>query len=241
LRDLFQSGNKTVKLEEFKRKNNLNEVIPVYICRLIYYDINSIKGKELLISRFNENLKDLYLDSLRNKYKIKTHLLPPTPPRIDISDLIIHYKGNLNSEVNLIVVSDFDCSICRENKVILDDIYNKYKNKIKYGYTSFGSYVSLSAIAAECAASQGKFWEMHDSIYNKRNILNEESDVLNLAYNLNLDMDLFSAELNDKYKIKDLEMNFNKIDSLGIYGTPTIIINGRIIFNSSSINEIEKS
>src|SRR5690606_25675648 len=80
--------------------------------------------------------------------------------------LIVHYKGNLESSVTFLIISDFDCQMCREHNVLFEELYSKYNDKVRFGFTHYSSYVSNSAIASECAGNQLQFWAMHDSIFN---------------------------------------------------------------------------
>jgi protein-disulfide isomerase len=99
--------------------------------------------------------------------------------------------------------------------------------------------VSNSAIASECAANQGKFWEMHDSIFSTK-VIPDSVVLFRMAKNLKLNMNTFGNDFKNKSISDKIKDNLLRLESVGIYGTPTIMINNHLVFNSSSVNEIEK-
>lgn len=226
-------------IEKYIEVSRFNGKIPELGKNLLFHDLKSEKGKELLMKNLKQYILNQFIDSLKNISKIEVYIKPPVPPVVNLNDLLIHYKGNLNSKITFLVISDFDCDMCRENKNIYEKVFSKYKDKIRFGYTHFGSYVSISALASECAANQGMFWEMHDSIYNLRNIP-DTIDLFRIAGNLNMDMQSFKEDFHSKDLYKKIEDNLHSVELAGIYGTPTILINDKLIFNSSSLEEIEK-
>jgi len=87
-------------------------------------------------------------------------------------------------------------------------------------------YATVAALAAEAADLQGKFWEMHDAIYENQNALNEKL-LMGLARKLNLDMvefekDLIICELTEK-----VDADFDSGIISGVNGTPSVFINGK--------------
>ena len=136
------------------------------------------------------------------------------------------------------MLSDFECDVCQENSVIYNDLFEKYKDKVKFGFSNFASYVSLPAIASECAAKQNKFWEFHDTLFTTQNNL-DTVDLIRIAKILDLDIDIFKKDLISNEISSSIQQNIENLSNYGIYATPTILINNRPIFNSSSIEEIE--
>jgi protein-disulfide isomerase len=115
----------------------------------------------------------------------------------------------------------------------------EYNGKVRFGFTHYSSYVSNSAIASECAANQGKFWEMHDSIFHAK-LIPDSVALFRMAKNLKLDMNTFANDFKSKSISDKIKGNLLKLESAGIYGTPTIMINNQLVFNSTSLSEIEK-
>lgn len=226
-------------LELFCKVNGYGKDMPVFERSLTSYKINSKKGYLLLKNRFEKQLLMVFVDSLRKTLDVEVFLKPPSAPSIKTNNLVTHYKGNLDSKVSLLVISDLECDMCRKFAPIIDSLYLKYENDVRFGFTHYSSYASLSAIASECAAKQDKFWQMHDSLIYCH-VLPDTNYIFQTAKKLDMDMKKFYSDFQDEGISKAIEANNEKIGALGIYGTPTIVINGRIIFNSSSLKEIEQ-
>jgi len=141
--------------------------------------------------------------------------------------------GPLSAKVQMIVYCDFECPFCAEFFDTLRQVRNTYKDKASIAYRHFPllthNNALPAALAAECAAEQGKFWEMHDLLFadNKSNRLNSEQYKKD-AKELNLDVVKFSQCLEtEKYKSK-IEEEMLAGRNSGVTGTPTIFINNEI-------------
>jgi protein-disulfide isomerase len=239
LQNYFNKKINDSVLKEFIKHNNLTYGIPDLKRNLRYFDIKSVEGHELLIEAVKKSLKQDLIDSLFKVFKVKILLNPPSPIEIDMNKKNVYYRGNLSSKVSIIEVSDFECEACRKTFPIMKEIYIRYKDKVKFGFSNFSSYTTICAIASECAAKQNKFWEMHDLIINMKE-LPDSIDLINLANKINLNVLKFKKDLNDNSIKADLNKNFEWLKSIGLYGTPSLIINNKVVFNSSSKEEIEK-
>jgi protein-disulfide isomerase len=145
----------------------------------------------------------------------------------------------MESNVTLIEISDFECGHCRENQELMKFLFNKYKNDVKFGYINYSSYASISALTSLAAAKQNKFWEMHDVLFNAGNLMSI-NEVYKLADSLNLDLRKFKSDIGSPRLLNDLELSFESIRKLGVDATPSIIINGQLVYDSYSKEEIER-
>jgi protein-disulfide isomerase len=236
---LYKNKITSANLVKFASLTNNTERVNELRETLISHDVKSPKGQEILAARYKQYLMKHFLDSLKKTHQIAISLKPPKSPTIKMDNLVAHYKGNLNSAVTFMVISDFDCHMCRESNTFFEKLYSEYKGKVRFGFTHYSSYVSNSAIASECASNQGKFWEMHDSIF-KPKMIPDSVALFRMAKNLKLDMARFATDYRNKDLSENIKANLYKLESAGVYGTPTIMINNQLIFNSTSLNEIEK-
>jgi protein-disulfide isomerase len=236
---LYKNKVTSANLEKFAILTNHTEKVTELREALISYDTKSPKGQEILTIRYKEYLLNQFVDSLKKTHQITISLKPPKSPTVKLDNLIVHYKGNLNSAITFLVISDFDCHMCRESNAFFEKLYSEYKGKVRFGFTHYSSYVSNSAIASECASNQDKFWEMHDSIFNAK-LIPDSVALFRMAKNLNLNMNTFDNDFKNKALSDKIHDNLLKLESAGIYGTPTIMINNQLVFNSTSLNEIEK-
>jgi len=96
-----------------------------------------------------------------------------------------------------------------------------------------------AALAAWAAWEQGKFWEMHDLLFEKAPELGRP-DLDELARELGLDMKKFTKAMDDQARLPELQENLDRIHELDIWSTPTTIINGRILKGAQSYENYKK-
>lgn len=151
----------------------------------------------------------------------------------------LYFVGNPKAKVTVVEFADFQCPFCHKYFV---DIYPKMKSdyidtgKIKFVYADLaflGEESIQAARASRCAGEQGKFWEYHDTLYEKQGSENggafSDDNLIKFGKNLGLDQSLFNICFSsDKYnkEISDLK---NMVGEYGITGTPTTLINGKIL------------
>ncbi|MCG6981890.1 MAG: thioredoxin domain-containing protein [Deltaproteobacteria bacterium] len=112
----------------------------------------------------------------------------------------------------------------------------KYPNQVKLVFKNFPlrnhQFSMQAAIAALAAEKQGKFWEFHDLLFKNYNHLNEEK-IKEIAQQLNLDMKKFEKDRKDPEIRVMINKDLAEGNRVGVRGTPTIFINGRLLRNRS--------
>jgi protein-disulfide isomerase len=154
-----------------------------------------------------------------------------------------HVEGNASSSVVIIEYGDFQCPACRSYYPIVKQMAQEFSSQAAfvfrhYPLTSIHLNAEFGARAAEAAARQGKFWEMHNLLYEKQDEWSTKADFMPLfdsyAELVGIDKAKFDADFNSK-EVKDFvraERNYG--NSIGIQGTPTFYINGKKIENPTS-------
>jgi len=149
---------------------------------------------------------------------------------IDMTDNIF---GDLKAPVQIIVYSDFECPFCSKFAETMKKVEENFKDKVAITFRHYflpaHTQAEPAAEASECAAEQGKFWEMHDKLFadnvaGSMSIEQYKKD----AVDLGLNQEQFNQCLDsDKYaeKINQQKAEGNKA---GVIGTPTIFVNGNI-------------
>lgn len=142
-----------------------------------------------------------------------------------------HAQGNLNADLVIVEYGDYQCPYCGAAYPVLKELISQFGSQIKFVFRNFPlsemhEYARAAALAAEAAALQNKFWEMHDAIYENQRNLNEDL-LLDLAIELKLNIpqfksDLESAELKDK-----IDEDFASGIVSGVNGTPSFYVNGK--------------
>lgn len=179
------------------------------------------------------------VDSLYNKAEVKKYIYPPRQPECVLRDLPIHYRGNLQSPISFIVASDFTCERCVEFEKTMQRILNKYQQKVQFGYINFSGSPNPASLACEAAAKQHKFWEFHDAIFQHKGLV-DSTFIFNLAAIEGLNMKQFKNDIVSK---KTYDKQIRTIDELvkrGLFATPTIIINDRLVYMTNSYEELTK-
>ena len=141
-----------------------------------------------------------------------------------------HVQGDLTAPVVLVEYGDFQCPHCGAAHPIVKQIQKHYGNKLAFIFRHFPlaeshPFAQAAAVAAEAAANQGKFWEMHDLIYEHQRSLGVEL-LLRLAESLKLDMKRFQNDFRDPKLFALVEDSFESGIMSGVNGTPSFYING---------------
>lgn len=152
--------------------------------------------------------------------------------------------GNPNSKVTYIEWKNFQCSACQSLFHTLDDIYKDYKDKVafseRYLYLSGHPNGLATSVAAEAAAKQGKYYEMHAQLlsnadeWNYATIEDRESIFQKYAKKIGLDIDKWTEDYRnyEKNGIKERLDFKNKLGlEAGLTGTPHIMVNGEKVEN----------
>lgn len=146
-----------------------------------------------------------------------------------------HILGRLDAPVQFIVYSDFECPFCADFSDTVKQVVREFGDKVVVAFRNFpltaiNSYSMTAAIASECAAEQGKFWEMHDKLFAdnvKRNLTVEQFK--GDAVDIGLQADMFNKCLDEeKYKDK-IEARMAEGKNAGILGAPQSYVNGQAL------------
>jgi NhaA family Na+:H+ antiporter len=143
-----------------------------------------------------------------------------------------HSQGSSQATVTLVEYGDYECQYCgRVHPIIQDLVHRLGQQQVRYVYRHFPirsvhPHAMLAAEAAEAAGSQGKFWEMHDLLFDAQGAL-ARSDLVGYARQLSLDLTQFEQELDEHVHREMIETSFYNGVRSGVNGTPTFYINGQ--------------
>ncbi|MEM4257397.1 MAG: DsbA family protein [Candidatus Diapherotrites archaeon] len=162
-------------------------------------------------------------------------------PPIDKTELENgQFLGKADAKVVVVVFSDFECPFCSAASPWLKSLVNDFSNvKVVFKHFPLPQHYNArkAAEAAECAGDFGKFWEMHDKLFeNQRNL--KSSSLQKFASDLGINVDSFNSCLSSgKYSSKvDNDLLFGQ--SIGVNATPTFFVNG-VKYNFSSYDELK--
>jgi protein-disulfide isomerase len=115
-------------------------------------------------------------------------------------------------------------------------VFEKYSKEMKLVFKNFPlrnhKFAWPAAIAALAANKQGKFWELHDQLYENYNRLSEQK-IREIAQQVGLDMEKFDKDVKDPKLKAIVERDFQEGARAGVRGIPTIFVNGRQLRNRS--------
>jgi protein-disulfide isomerase len=154
---------------------------------------------------------------------MSAHLKPPVSSKD-------HVQGNNKASLELVEYGDYQCGHCGHAYPIIKSIQQELGNNLKFVFRNFPLSephpdAFNAAVAAEAAALQNKFWEMHDILYENQENLNGEALVL-YAQKIGLDVICFQADIQKDTVTGKVENDFESGIRSGVNGTPSFFING---------------
>jgi protein-disulfide isomerase len=156
-----------------------------------------------------------------------------TPTRVDVTTAGHPAVGPATAPVTIVEFSDFECPFCGRLFPTLKSIEKIYLNRVRIVYRQFPlrkvhPRAEKAAEASLCAADQGHFWEMHDSLFGDQEHLTVD-DLKARAAALKLDTTIFNACLDSGRKAAAVDSDIAEGAKAGVNGTPTMFINGRMM------------
>lgn len=142
-----------------------------------------------------------------------------------------HVRGPDDAPLTFVQYADFECPSCGDLYEVIEEIQGRLGDRLRFVFRHFPlteahPHALRAAEAAEAAAAQGAFWEMHDTLYENQDAL-EEEDFVGYAADLGLDTERFVRELNAGTHQERIEEDVQTGAQSGVDGTPTFFINGR--------------
>lgn len=150
------------------------------------------------------------------------------------------FLGEEDAKVTIVEFSDYQCPFCKK---FFTDIFPSLKEdfidtgKVKYVFRDLPLNIHPpaynAALASECAEDQGKYWEMHDHLFDNQSDWGKAEDVNETLIGYASELGLKEAEFTDcltseKYK-DEIDKDKEDATSYGARGTPTLFVNGKIV------------
>ena len=141
-----------------------------------------------------------------------------------------HVRGPIQAPVTVVEYGDFQCPYCGQAEPVIRELLREFGD-VRYVWrhlplNDVHPDTQLAAEAAEAAADQGSFWEMHDLLLAHQDAL-RPSDLIGYAEQLELDVDRFTNHLREQAGAARVAEDVDSADLSGVSGTPTFFINGR--------------
>jgi protein-disulfide isomerase len=151
-----------------------------------------------------------------------------TPP-VSAED---HVDGSERAEFELVMFGDFQCPYCAAAYPIVRRIRDQMAGRLLFAFRHFPLReihpdAERAAEAAEAAAAQGAFWQMHDRMYESGGALSRD-DLLGYATELGLDPDRVGSELDAEVHRPRVQRDLDSGIASGVTGTPGFFVGGRL-------------
>lgn len=141
-----------------------------------------------------------------------------------------HIRGSVDAPVTLVAYADYQCPYCLKLRAIVEDLQDHLKDRLRVVFRHFPieslhPHAARAAEAAEAAAVQGRFWEMHEYLYGHQNEL-DDAGLVQAATELGLDIDQFRQDLSNRVHASRVSEDVAGARESGVVGTPTLFVNG---------------
>lgn len=150
-------------------------------------------------------------------------------------DTSAHVRGNPEAPVTLVEFADFQCPPCSQFAPFAEELLREYDSRLRVVFRNFPlpahAHAHEAAMAAEAAGLQGKFWEMHDTLYRQQSAWSEAPNARELfesyAGTLGLNLDQFKKDRDSEQVRERVDSDHALGDFLGVKMTPSLFINDR--------------
>jgi len=167
---------------------------------------------------------------------------PPLAATVDETD---HSRGAPSALVTVVEYADFECLNCARAYPLLVRYLEEFRGTLRVVFRHFPlgwehPASALAARAAEAAARQGKFWEMHDELFRNPGMLHREALHAHAA-SIDLDLGRFSADLDDPALVSRIERDIATGRASSVNATPTFFVEGARYANSRNVEGLREA
>lgn len=185
-----------------------------------------------------EQLRMGVIDSMRSRARIESRL---QAPRVVVATAGAPRIGPASAPIQIVIFTDFECPYCLEAEQTLAHLREKYGDRLAVHYLNFPlpahPHAKPAAIAAMCAAAQGRFEAFHHLLFSRQQDL-AHADYAAWAAEAGLDRAAFETCQASGEPTQRVEQDIREGIAAGVDGTPTFLVNGRLVKDAESLPEI---
>jgi protein-disulfide isomerase len=153
-----------------------------------------------------------------------------------------HIQGPIDASIKLIEYGDYECPYCGAAYPVVKEIQKRLGKRLCFAFRNFPlinshPHAEHAAEAAEAAGAKGRFWEMHDLLYENQAEL-EDEDLAHYAETLGLDAQRLMSEVSSGAHTTRVREDFRSGARSGVNGTPTFFINGERYDGATSVGDL---
>ena len=191
-----------------------------------------------LTGQKRQDVARLIMAELREKAHVKVLL---DPPKIDVA-ATGPSRGAPNAKVTIVEFSDFQCPFCARTQPVVQELLKRYDGQIRIVFRdfplSFHGDAEKAAEAGHCADELGRFWPLHDWMFDHQHNLSI-AELKGAAAQLGLDKQKFDGCLDSGRYAQVVSTNQKDGEKAGVTGTPAFFINGAVIKGAQPFDEFK--
>lgn len=183
-----------------------------------------------------------FIEDLRKKANVQVTLAAPDLPRLEVGvgDNVV--RGNPKAKITVVEFADYQCPYCTRGYQSMKEVMASYGDQVAWVFRdfplSFHQRATPASLAANCAGAQGKYWEMHDWLFENQKTL-EDADLERGAQAIGLNLDLWKTCLTDPKQAEEIQKDMADGQALGVTGTPAYFINGIMLSGARPVEDFK--
>jgi protein-disulfide isomerase len=193
--------------------------------------------KQYLEQQGQQKAQQDFYAKLQDKYKVEYKI---EPIRVEVA-ATGPAQGPANAPVTIVEFSDFQCPFCSRIIPTLNQVKEKYGDKVRIVFRQYPlpmhPQAQKAAEASLCANDQGKFWQMHDALFANQQALGVDQ-LKAKATELGLNAETFNSCLDSSKYAAQVAADMKEGSAAGVSGTPAMFINGRFINGAVPFEEV---
>jgi len=211
-----------------------------------YFQYKNISEKDSVeIEKGSEHLKKVYqrfrfevlIDSLKDVYNVrmldeeKSHI-----PQIETDKLYSYSIGDEQAKSKVYFIADYDCPECYHKFQLINELCQEMPDRFQLHYVNYSGGVTQKAKLAEAVYNQGNYWEIHQLLFENREINDSLLTLLADFFNLDtaqLQIDLFREDMEQK-----IQQNQQILENASLFSVPAIIINDELFSGNTPIETL---
>ncbi|HTT12484.1 MAG TPA: DsbA family protein [Burkholderiaceae bacterium] len=147
--------------------------------------------------------------------------------------VVENLTGAPDAAVTLVEYGDFECPTCKQTAPLLKHLLERFAGRLRLVFRHFPleevhPHALLAAEAAECAAAQGRFWAMHDLLFDNQAHL-KAKQLASYAERLELDMTRYHAEIDDHVYLQRVREHIDGGQRSSVHATPGLFVNRKVV------------
>lgn len=155
-----------------------------------------------------------------------------------------HFLGRTHHPVVVVEFADFQCPFCRRFEPVLEAVRLRFRNSVSVVFREFPlpnihPYAMAAALAAECAADQGRFTAFHDSLFSPRLALDTVSYAVVARSAGVKDLGQFRSCLTGHADSQRVAADISLGTTAGVFATPSLVVDGRLVSGTVSRDSLE--